>query len=146
MVSYWLLQAYTREQTENDPQVRRSNVQDLTIRTRQTIDLPHSTIRTDTLYFKGAWQRRELQLEVRSASTAQRTVRHSTITRCDERRTLELNHEARLYGWSPLAFIGGNAYPVRSRWRGRSEPSALRADVKITINTVDTGERRQLGS
>jgi hypothetical protein len=122
------------------------NVPDLTIKTRETIDLPQSTVRTNTLYFKGAWQRRERYLQFPSAVPAQRTVRHSTITRCDERRTLELNHEARLYGWSPLNFIGRDVYWVRSRSRERPEPPAAGPEVKITINTVDTGERRQVGS
>jgi hypothetical protein len=73
-------------------------------------------------------------------------VRHATIIRCDERRTLELNHEARLYASSPLDFIGRDVYRVLSRRRERPEPSAAGADVKITINTVDTGDRRQVGS
>jgi len=122
------------------------NVPDLTIKTRETIDLPQSTVQTNTLYFKGAWQRRELDLQFPSALPAQRTLRHATITRCDERRTLELNHEARLYGSSPLNFIGWDPYWVRPWWRKSPEPPAAGADVKITINTVDTGERRQVGS
>jgi hypothetical protein len=73
-------------------------------------------------------------------------VRHTTITRCDERRTLDLNDDARLYGWSPLNFTGRAVYWVRSWWQERREPPAAGADVKITINTVDTGERRQIGS
>jgi hypothetical protein len=93
------------------------NVADLTVKTRETIDLPQSTVRTDTLYFKGAWQRRELDLQFPSALPAQRSLSHATITRCDERRTLELNHQARLYGWSPLDLIGRDIYWVRSRWR-----------------------------
>jgi hypothetical protein len=122
------------------------NVPDLTIKTRETTDLPQSTVQTNTLYFKGAWQRRELHLRFPSALPAERAVRHTTITRCDERRTLQLNHEAQLYAWWRLNFIGRDAYPVRSPWRERYEPPAGGADVKITINTVDTGERRQLGS
>src|SRR3954466_15557983 len=122
------------------------NVPDLTIKTRGTIDLPQSTVETNSLYFKGAWQRRELYLQFPSALPAQRTVRHTTITRCDERRTLELNHEAQLYAWSRLNFIVRDVYSVRSWWRQRPEPPAAGADVKITVNTVDTGERRQLGS
>jgi hypothetical protein len=124
------------------------NVPDLTIKTRETIDLPQSTVQTYTLYFKGAWQRRELELQFPSALPAQRTVRQATITRCDERRTLELNHETRLYGWSPIDVIGRDVhwYWVRSWWRERPEPPATGADVKITVNTVDTGERRHVGS
>jgi hypothetical protein len=122
------------------------DVPDLTIKTNETIDLPHSTVRTSALYFKGAWQRRELSLQFPSALPAQRTVRHATITRCDERRTLELNPEARLYGWSLLNVIGRDVYWMRSWWRERPEPTAVGANVKLTINSVHTGERRPVGS
>ena len=122
------------------------NVPDLTIKTRETVDLPHSTVRTNTLYFKGAWQRTELDLESPSAVLGPSTVRYATITKCDERRTLELNHEARLYGWSPLNFVGRDVYWLRSRWQEIPEPATAGVDVKITINTVDTGERRRVGS
>jgi hypothetical protein len=47
---------------------------------------------------------------------------------------LELNPEARLYGWSPLDFIGRDVYWARSWWRERPELPAPGADVKITIN------------
>ena len=122
------------------------HVPDLTIKTRETIDLPQSTVQTNTLNFKGAWQRRELHLQFPSGLPAPRTVRYSTITRCDERRTLELNHEARLYGSSPITFVRRDVNWVRARLRERPEPPASGADVTITINTVDTGERRQVGS
>ncbi len=122
------------------------NVPDLTIKTRETIDLPQSTVKTDLLYFKGASQRRELHLRFPSALPAQHAVRHTTITHCDERRTLELNDDARLYASSPLNFIGESLYRVRAWRQAKREPPATGADVKITIHTVDTGERRQLGS
>ena len=122
------------------------NAPDLTIKTRETIDLPQSTVQTDTVYFKGAWQRRELYLQFPSALPTQRTVRHSTITRCDERRILQLNDDARLYIQSPLDFIGRDVQRVRSWRQDRREPPPSGAEVKITINTVDTGERRQVGS
>jgi hypothetical protein len=122
------------------------NVPDLTIKTRETIDLPQSTVQTNTLYFKGAWQRRDLDLQFPSAWPPPGMVRHATITRCDERRTLELNQEARLYGWSPLSSVGTDVYWAPSWWRVRPAPPTGGAEVKITINTVDTGERRQVGS
>ena len=122
------------------------NAPDLTIKTRETIDLPQSTVQTDTLYFKGAWQRRELYLQFPTALPAQRTVRHSTITRCDERRILQLNDDARLYVRSPLDFNDRDVHRVGS-WRQEGpERPTFGAEVKITINTVDTGERRQVGS
>jgi hypothetical protein len=130
----------------DDPKFVVPHVADLAITTRETIDLHQSTVRTHTLYFKGAWQRRELYLQFPSALPAQGTVRHTTITRCDEQRHVELNDEARLYGWSSLNFVGRDVYWARSWWRKRPEPPPTGADVKITINTVDTGERRQVGS
>jgi hypothetical protein len=54
------------------------NVPDLTIKTRETIDCPQS-VRTNTLYFQGTWQRRELHLQFPSALPAQRTVRHASM-------------------------------------------------------------------
>src|SRR5262245_43642936 len=108
----------------DDPTFVVPTIPDLTIKTREPIDRPQSTIVTNSLYFKGAWQRRDRYLEFPSAPPAQRTVRHTTITRCDERRALELNHEARLYAWSELDFMGGDVYWVRSRWRGRPDPPA----------------------
>jgi hypothetical protein len=62
---------------EDYPKFVVPNVPDLTITTRETIDLPQSTVRTNILYFKGAWQRRELYLQFPSALPAQRTVRHA---------------------------------------------------------------------
>ena len=130
---------------EDYPKFVVPNVPDLTIKTRETVELPQSTVQTNTLYFKGAWQRRDLHLQFPSALPAQRTVRHSTITRCDERRILELNHEARLYGLV-AAQPHRHVYRLRSWWWERREPAAAGADVKIIVNTVDTGERRQVGS
>src|SRR5262245_25251109 len=122
------------------------NLKDLAIKTRETIDRPQSTVQTNSLFFKGAWQRRDLHLQFPSALPAQRTVRHTTIARCDERRTLELNYQARLYAWSPIDFTGRGVNWARSWSRERPEPLAAGAGVKITVNTVDTGERRQVGS
>jgi len=53
-----------------DPTV--PDVSDLTIKTLETIDLPQSTVQTNIVYFKGAWQRRELCLKFSSAVAAQR--------------------------------------------------------------------------
>jgi hypothetical protein len=122
------------------------DVPDLTIKTRETVDHPQSTVRTNILYFKRAWQRRELHLNFPSAVPGQPTIRHIAITRCDERRSIEVNDDARLYAWSALDFIGRDVYWVRSRRRRRTEPATFGAEVKIIINTVDTGVRRQVGS
>jgi hypothetical protein len=130
----------------DDPKFIVPDVSDLTIKTRETVDLPQSTVRISTLYFKGAWQRRELHLTFPSAVPGHPTMRHIAITRCDERRSIEVNDDARLYARSAIDFIGKDVYWVRSRWRRRTEPATFGAEVKIIINTVDTGERRQVGS
>jgi len=130
----------------HEPRFVVPSLSDLAIKTGETIDRPQSTVQTNTLFFKGAWQRRELYVQFPSALPAQRTVRHTTITRCDERRTLELNHEARLYGGSPIDFTRRDVQWLRSMLRARPETPAAGADVKIIVNTVDTGERRQVGS
>jgi len=143
----FILAAGMQAGAERDyPKVVVPDIPDLTIKTLETIDSPESTVQTNIVYFKGAWQRRDLYLTFPSSLPAQRTVRQTTITRCDERRTLDVNHEARLYGWSPLNFIGRGVYWMRPQWRQRPSPSTAGADVKITINSVDTGERRQMGS
>jgi len=49
----------------NSPKFVVPDVRDLTIETRETIDLPQSTVQTNVLYFKGAWQRRELTCSFR---------------------------------------------------------------------------------
>ena len=131
---------------EDYPKFVVPNVPDLTIKTRETIDLPQSTVGTNILYFKGAWQRRELYLQFPSALPGQRTVRHATITQCDERRTLELNHEARLYGWSPLNFIGRDIVMAAFMVAGETRAARCRRGREDHHKYVDTGERRQVGS
>jgi hypothetical protein len=73
-------------------------------------------------------------------------MRHIAIARCDERRRIEVNDDARLYAWSAFDFIARDVNRVRSRWWRRTEPPAFGAEVRIIINTVDTGERRQVAS
>src|SRR5687768_10429802 len=64
---------------------------DLTIKKRISAD-PSSSGTTEVLYLKGARERREL-LHGRPAST-----RSAHITQCDQRRSVQLNAEAKLYG------------------------------------------------
>lgn len=121
------------------------NVPDLTITTRETVDLPQSTVQTTTLYFKGAWQRTERYLEFPSGVPGQRTARFAMLTRCDDRRTVILNHDELFYRSSPLEDIDRSVSWVRSWWGKTPASRVAGADVKIIVNTVDTGERRQLG-
>jgi hypothetical protein len=129
----------------DDPKSGVPDVPDLTIKTEERVDQPHSTVLTSVLYFKGPWQRRELHVRFPSTVPAQRTMRHTAITRCDERRRLDVNDEARIYASWPVDVIGRDLFVVRPWWRHRSEPRPTGAEVKIIVNTVDTGERRQVG-
>ena len=108
---------------------------DLTIRKRHTFGTGSSWSTTEVLYLKGARERREFHYEqpgdVRSA--------HATITQCDQRRSVLLNPDARLYAVSALHDW---STPLR---RGRPAPREQGADVTTTFDAVDTGERRQVG-
>jgi hypothetical protein len=115
---------------------------DLTIKTRRTTDHADSSVTTEILSLKGARQRRELIVEwpdhVRPAPGAIRASASIAITQCDERRIVLLNEEARIYAFVPRA---ANATLMP---RGRTAGPAG-GEVTITINDVDTGERRAVG-
>jgi hypothetical protein len=118
---------------------------DLTIKTRRTIDRSNSTIETEILNLKGAWQRRERILDFPATIPAAHTVKYVAITRCDERRTLELNEDARTYASTSIADMAAH---VRRLWLAagrRPQAVTTGADVKVIVDSVDTGERRQIG-
>jgi hypothetical protein len=119
---------------------------DLTIKTRRTIDHPDSTVETQIVNLKGAWQRREQILDFPTAIAAAHTVKHVVITRCDERRRLELNEEARIYSSAPIEDMTAHERLMRLAAGRRPQAVLLTgADVKIIVDAVDTGERRQIG-
>ena len=90
---------------------------------------------TNVLYLKGARQRRE------GAMQAPRPMesRYVTVFQCDRQRVVQLNVAARLFGVSSLRA------PWRWFWNRPALPEATGADVTITFDAVDTGERRMLG-
>ena len=63
----------------------------------------------------------------------------ATITQCDQRRSIHLNLEAKLYAVSVLRDWSA---PVTRRG---GVPEAQGADVTTTFDAVDTGERRRVG-
>jgi hypothetical protein len=67
------------------------------------------------------------------------------ITQCDERRTIALNHEAKIYAYSSIGEVA--AHPKRFPFGAARlrQPETTGADVTITIDSVDTGERRSIG-
>jgi hypothetical protein len=119
---------------------------DLTIKTRWTIDHPDSSVRIEIIYLKGARQRRETIIDrpaKASAVTGQRTHVATTITQCDRRRTVFLNLNAKTYGYSTI-----NDPAEHFRNASRRTPvteTVTGGNVTITIDAVDTGERRRIG-
>ena len=124
-------------------------VPDVTIKTRRTFDHENSSIFTTIVYLKGARQRREDIVDwppqVRPGTGSQRTHVGTHISQCDERRTVLLNEEAKTYAYLPSedpAVYLRRAQTAASR-PPQSEPTG--GDVTITIDAVDTGERRTMG-
>jgi hypothetical protein len=108
------------------------NFSDLKIKTRRLGD---SGSLVETLYLKGARQRQEHVYE-NSLSLSS-----ASISRCDDRKRIDLNVDAKLY--AEFAIVdwfhpGKRPRPVPDEMTG--------ADVTITIDSVDTGERRKLGT
>src|SRR5437899_3814101 len=68
-----------------------------------------------------------------------------TITECDLKRTIQLNDRARKYMVTPMD-SGDTEMPSTPSSGGRSSggPSRRGGVVTMTINTVDTGERREM--
>jgi len=110
------------------------NFSDLAIKTRLTMGSPYSSIQT--LYLKGARQRREDLTDL----TGGATTSFITITQCDQRLRLNLNPKERIYDSSPI-----EDWSERLK-KARLIPQEMTgAEVTVTIDAVDTGERRQLG-
>jgi hypothetical protein len=128
------------------------NAPDLTIKTRRTFDHRNSSATTEIVYLKGARQRRETVVEwpepVSTIVGSGRTHVATIITQCDERRTLSLNEEARTYAYSPIEDMSDHLERVglaASRAAQRALSPTTGGDVMITIDSVDTGERRRIG-
>jgi hypothetical protein len=109
------------------------NFSDLKIKTRHS---GTSSSFVNTLYLKGARQRQEYVYEKPF------NMRPASINRCDDRKRIDLNPDTRLYAELPII-----AWSER-RKDGRPIPpnETTGADVTITTDSVDTGERRQLGT
>jgi hypothetical protein len=105
---------------------------DLKIRTRRN-DPFNSDV--ETLYLKGSMQRREYLLDKPAKAT------FATISRCDERRRIDLNDDAKVY-----AELTITDWSERRKHARPVVPTQMTgADVTITSDSIDTGERRQQG-
>jgi hypothetical protein len=115
------------------PNVVVPNSPDLKIKTHRS-GQPGSF--TETLYLQGARQRREYMYEKPVNSS------FVSISRCDDRKRIDLNDAARLYAEVPIADWSER----RKRARPVPPDEMTGADVTITTDSVDTGERRGLGT
>jgi hypothetical protein len=106
---------------------------DLTIKTRRS---EQATAAVETLYLRGSQQRREY-LRDQPVKTA-----FTSITRCKERKRIDLNDAAKLYAEIPI--VDWSEQRKRARPIPQSEMTG--ADVTITTDAIDTGARRQQGA
>jgi len=107
---------------------------DLMIKKRHSFGSTSSRSTTEVLYLKGARERREFIYEQPGTTGP----RHATVTQCDQRRSVQLNLEAKLYSVSVLK--GSEQFT-----RQRPLPEGQGADVTTTFDAEDTGERRRVG-
>jgi hypothetical protein len=108
------------------------NLPDLTIKTRRTSGDGLSQL--DTLYLKGARQRTEIVVVKPTRDAANWAV----IRQCDEKRVFNLNERDKIYTSSEI-----KDWSERLR---KARPVALArsgGEVTMTIDSIDTGERRQ---
>jgi hypothetical protein len=108
---------------------------DLTIKKRHSFGTRSSSGSTEVLYLKGGRERHEFVYE-QAGNTG---PGHATIVQCDQRRSVQLNPEAKLYSVSVL-----EDWSARLT-RERPAPEGQGADVTTTFDAVDTGERRPAG-
>src|SRR6266480_1980798 len=110
------------------------NFPDLTVKTRRTSD--DGTPKLSALYLKGARQRTETVNEKPARADA---MNWTVIQQCDERRLFNINERDKLYSSSEI-----EDWSERSK---KARPVSLSqmsgAEVRVTTDSIDTGERRQ---
>jgi len=111
------------------------NFPDLTIKTRRTDGNRYSD--AVTLYLKGARQRREHVMQ-----NAGNSINGVTIVQCDKKLRLDLDDKDKTYASFPVEDWATRV--KRARPVPQQEMSG--ADVTVIIDSVDTGERRTMGS
>lgn len=110
---------------------------DLKITTRSSLNGQHPT--RHTVYFKDGRQRTEHQPEDAGIPWSDTTV----VYQCDQKRLLQLSPRYRTYDYIPLDENGRPASSVEMIPMTKDNRGG---DVTITIDSVDTGERKAVGS
>jgi hypothetical protein len=123
------------------PRVVVPNFRSLTIRTRITTGDWASS--EETLYLQGARQRTDTDSLVEPPGQPSSFARSALIVQCDQRTRIILDLVHRTYDEGPI--LGGSAALQKA---GTAPPAGTGSggDVTVTIDSVDTGERRWLGS
>src|SRR6202165_5681945 len=110
------------------------NLLDIAIKTRRTSGDWLSQV--NTLYLKGARQRTETVIEKMPGADA---INWVVIQQCDEKRIFNLNERDKLYASSEIEYWSKRLRKPRPG----SFTQTPGAEVTMTIDSVDTGERRQ---
>ncbi len=110
------------------------NLPDLTVKTRRTSGDWLSEV--STLYLKGARQRTETVIGNPTRGDA---IHSALIQQCDEKRSFNLNERDKLYTSSEIEDWSERLKKARPV----SFPQMSGAEVTVTIDSIDTGERRQ---
>ena len=131
----WLLSLLILTAPLQLPKLVVPNFPDLTIKTRRADGDHYSTVQT--LYLKGSRQRGEYVMQ-----NAKSSVDSITITQCDAKLRFNLNSKEKTYASSPIE----DEATRMKRARPTSQKEMTGADVTVSIDTVDTGERRKMGS
>src|SRR6266508_3575784 len=141
-------------QSAASPKLVVPDAPDVMIKTRRMIDRPGAMVETEVLYLKGARQRRESSIEeppradAGAATAGRRRSAWIQISQCDERRTLLVNQDARLYAYEPIedpATYFDRYRAAAAAGREVALPETTGPTVTITTDAVDTGQRRRFG-
>ena len=112
------------------------NFPDLKIKMRRN-DPPNAE--EESLYLKGSRQRHEYARDRPVKAT------FVSISRCDQRKRIDLNDDARLYAELPI--VDWSEQLKHARVVPPTRPTQMTgADVIITTDSIDTSERRQQGA
>ncbi len=110
------------------------NFPDLAIKTRRTSGDWLSEV--DTLYLKGARERTEIVTEKPARADS---INWAVIRQCDEKRVFNLNERDKIYASSEIEDWSERLKKARPV----SLTQTSGAEVMMTIDSIDTGERRQ---
>jgi len=96
--------------------------------------------RQSTTMIKGLRERSETNMSMGGMNMSQ-----TSITQCDLRRTIQINDRARKYMISPMDSDEANSASTSAAAGAATGDTSRRGGlVTMTVNTIDTGERKQM--